>query len=73
MIKFFNAFAQTESEMRESIINPLLKHSIKSHALDLFTYIQHINWSLPSVKASESSFVGKVLRLVSPDGGTLRT
>ena len=58
--------------MRRAILNPVLKYSVKSHASDIFTDIQHLNWNLPSVKTQESSFVGKVKRLVSPDGGTLR-
>lgn len=60
MIKFFNAFEQTENEMRRSIINPHLRHAVNSFAADIFTDIQHVNWGLPSVKTQESSFVGKV-------------
>ena len=72
MIKFFNSFEQTESEMRRAMINPHLRHLVTSFAADIFTDIQHLNWGLPSVKTQESSFVGKVTRLVSPDGGPLR-
>ena len=72
MIKFFNSFTETEDEMRWAIVTPLLKHAVKTHASDLFSDIQHLNWSLPSVKTQESSFVAKVNRLVAPDGGTLR-
>ena len=72
MIKFFNSFAETEAEMRRSVMHPILNHAVKSFAADLFNDIQHLNWSLPSVKAQESSFVAKLQRLVAPDGGTLR-
>ena len=58
--------------MRRSILNPLLKYTVQTFAADLFTDIQHLNWNLPSVKAQESSFVGKVQRLLSPNGGSLR-
>ena len=58
--------------MRKMIIRPNLRHAIKTFASDIFNDIQHLNWSLPAVKSSESSFVGKVQKLVSPDGGTLR-
>ena len=58
--------------MRNLILNPLLKHAVKASAADLFSDIAHLNWNLPSVKSSESSFVGKIHRLVSPDGGPLR-
>ena len=72
MIKFFNSFAETEAELRKSILNPLLKYAVKNSAADLFSDIQHLNWNLPSVKGQESSFVAKLQRLVSPDGGVLR-
>lgn len=60
MIKFYNHFAETQAEMRKFIVHPLLKHAVKTHAADLFTDIQHLNWYLPSVKTQESSFVAKV-------------
>ena len=61
MIKFFNGFEQAEQEMRQFIIGPLLRYSLNDH-IDIFNDIQHLNWTLPSVKTQTSSFVGKVLR-----------
>lgn len=58
--------------MRKMLIQPSLQYLIKNSAQDILNDLQHLNWRIPAVKSSESSFVGKVQRLVSPQGGSLR-
>lgn len=66
MIKFFNSFQQTESEMRRFVTQPLLTSALFEYQ-DIFSGIQHLNWQLPGPKVAASSFVQKLKVILHSD------
>ena len=66
MIKFFNSFQRTESDMRRFIAQPLLTSALYEYQ-DVFSGIQHLNWQLPGPKSTASSFVQKLRHIIYKD------